>query len=421
MGIFLLIPPTTPIPAVREAWERNAGRVRAWDWWVGYEMWKDHPLTGVGLGAYKINFVPYKADFLATPQGAAYDFPIARAAQAHNEYVQVAAELGTLGLIVLLCGLAAIAYYGLRRIARQDDPERRLELLLLGAGLLALLVHAGVSFPWHLPASSLAFIAILGLAFSPRYGPLGDLAVRIKGGLLKGVVAGLVLLGLLVSVLAVRDLIADRYLLAGQNSLYLGNVPLARAQLERAVTLDFCPRISLYWLGMARLQAGDLLGAQEAFRECLSRYRPEPLYLNLASVDVELGDYAEAKALLTELLATRPARKTELGARYLLAIIDLKEEDHAEAERKLKEILAIDPRFERALILLGDIARGTYRYPEARDYYQRALQIIDREIARLEQRLKRELTPEEYGGIRTDLERLKREKQAVERSLAQLP
>jgi len=390
-------------------------------WWVGYEMWKDHPLTGVGLGAYKINFVPYKADFLATPQGAAYDFPIARAAQAHNEYVQVAAELGTIGLIVLLCGLAAIAYYGLRRIAKQDDPERRLELLLLGAGLLALLVHAAVSFPWHLPASSLAFVAILGLAFSPCYGPVGDLAVRIKGGLLKGVVAGLVLLGGLVSVLAVRDLIADRYLLAGQNSLYLGNVPLARAQLERAVALDFCPRISLYWLGMARLQAGDLPGAQETFRKCLPRYRPEPLYLNLASVDVELGDYAEARALLTELLATRPARKTELGARYLLAIIDLKEGDHAEAERKLKEILAIDPRFERALILLGDIARGTYRYPEARDYYQRALQVIDREIKRLEEDLQGELTPEEYGGIRTDLERLKREKQAVERSLAQLP
>lgn len=41
LGLILILPPTTPLAMVREAWERNAGRVRAWDWWVGYEMWQD--------------------------------------------------------------------------------------------------------------------------------------------------------------------------------------------------------------------------------------------------------------------------------------------------------------------------------------------------------------------------------------------
>ncbi|KUK26449.1 MAG: O-antigen ligase-related protein [Acetothermia bacterium 64_32] len=422
LGLFLVIPPTTPIPGMQRLWEENAGRVRAWDWWVGYEMWRDHPLTGVGLGGYKISFVPYKADFLATPRGAGYNFPIARAAQAHNEYVQLAAETGAVGFLVLLCGIGLVAYWGLRRLAAQGAPERRLELLLLGAGLVATFVHAAVSFPWHLPASSLAFITALGIAFSPRYAPAGSFSIRLKGKALKATVAGLAIGGVLVSVIAVRDLVADRYLFAGQNSLYLGNVPRAKAQLSRAVALDFCPRLSLYWLGLAKLQAGDLSGAQATFRAAFKRYKPEPLYLNLASVDVELGDFPEARALLSELLSTRPNRETELGARYLLAVLELKEKrDYVAAEARLKEILNINPRFERALILLGDIAKGTYRYEEARGYYERALGVIDREIARLEERLQRELSAEEYGAIRGDLTRLRREREAVERSLAELP
>ena len=422
LSLILLLPPITPIGAVREAWERNAGRVRVWDWWVGYEMFRDHPLTGIGLGGYKISFVPYKADFLATPQGAAYEFPIARAAQAHNEYVQVAAELGVVGLLVLAAGIGLVVYLFVRRLSSQEDHEKRLELLLLGAGLSTTFVHAGVSFPWHLPASSLAFITVLGLAFSPRYGPIGRFPLRLRGRTLTATVTALVTLGLVVSIIGVRDLIADRHLLAGQNALYLGNVPRAKALLQRAVSLDFCPRISLYWLGIAHLQSGDLPTAQATFRKCLSRYRPEPLYINLASVDVELGDYGEARGLLEELLATRPNRDTELGARYLLAVIDLKEgSDYVSAEQRLKEILKIDPRFERALILLGDIYRNTYRYEEAKEYYQRALQVIDREIAGLERELEGPVTPEEYGGIRADLARLQGERQKVTEVLSSLP
>ncbi|MGC9530034.1 MAG: tetratricopeptide repeat protein [Candidatus Bipolaricaulaceae bacterium] len=420
-AILLLIPPTTPLPAVERAWERNSGRIRAWDWWVGYHMWSDNPVFGVGLGAYKVNFVPYKAVFLATPRGADYDFPIARAAQAHNEYVQVAAELGTIGLLALAAGLAMVAYFGLRRIAGQTDPARRLELLLLGAGVIVCLVHAVVSFPWHLPAPALAFVVCLGLAFSPRYGPVGGRSVTLKRRWLAGAVVGSAALGATVSVVGVRDLVADRLLQAGQHALYLGNVPRARTHLERAVALDFCPRISLYWLGMAQLQAGDPAAAQSTLRACLPRYRTESLYINLASVDVQLGDYAEARRLLSELLATRPSRDTELGARYLLAVVDLGQGDTDAAQQRLRDLLQVEPRFERALILLGDLAKRAYRYSEAKDYYQRALEVMDQKIAQLEARLRRPLTAEEFGETRSELERLRRQREAVAQTLAQLP
>ncbi|MFH1609628.1 MAG: O-antigen ligase family protein [Candidatus Bipolaricaulota bacterium] len=420
-AIFLLLPITTPIAAVRQLWERQSGAIRAWDLWVGYEMWRDKPLFGIGLGGYKIQFVPYKPAFLASPRGADYAFPFPRADQAHNEYVQVAAEMGTVGVIVLLAGLGLLVWLGLRRLAAQVDPQKRLELLLLGGGLITFLVHAVPTFPWHLPASSLAFVTILGLAMSPRYGPVGDLSVRLRGRWLKVAVAGLCLFGLVVSVIAVRDMVADAHLLAGQVSLNYGDVALARRQLARAVELDFCPRVSLYWLGIAHGQAGDHRAAQAAFRACLSRYRPEYLYMQLASVDLALGDTLEARALLTELLATIPPRDMELEARYLLAIADLKEGEYVEAKRRLEEIIALDPNHEWAQFQLGEVARMRYLWPEARSHYERALAIVTAKEKAVRDLLGTPLPLARYGEVKAQEQRLRDLRSLIEGMLRQIP
>lgn len=420
-AIFLLLPITTPLAAVRHLWERQSGAIRAWNLWVGYEMWRDRPLFGIGLGGYKIHFVPYKPQFLASPRGAGYVFPFPRADQAHNEYVQVAAEMGTFGATVLLVGLGLLAYFGLRRLNAQEDPQKRLELLFLGGGLIAFLVHAVPTFPWRLPASSLAFVTILGLALSPRYGPVGDLSVRLRGRGLKVTVAGLCLFGLAVSVIAVRDMIADAHLLAGQISLHRGDVPLARRQLTRAVELDFSPRLSLYWLGVAHGQAGDLRAAQAAFRACLSRYRPEFLYMQLASVDLALGDIPEARGLLEELLATIPPRDMEIEARYLLAIADLKDGEHVAAQRRLEGLVALDPNHEWARFQLGEVARMMFLWPEARAHYEQALAIVTAKEKAVRDLLGTPLPLVRYGAVKAQEQRLRDLRSLIEGTLRQIP
>lgn len=420
-AVVLLLPPTTPLAPVRELWERQSGAIRAWDLWVGYEMWRDRPLFGVGLGGYKIQFVPYKPEFLSSPQGADYAFPFPRADQAHNEYVQVAAELGTCGVIVLLAGLALVGYWGLRRVSAQKDPAKRVELLLLGGGLIAVFVHAVPTFPFHLPASSLAFVTILGLAFSPRYGPVGDLAVTLRGYGVKLTAVVLALLSGVVSVVAVRDMVADAYLLAGQVSLGYGEVALAQEQLSRAVELDFCPRVSLYWLGMAHAQAGDLAQAQAALRACLNRYRPEVLYLQLASVDLAVGETEEARALLAELLATIPPREMELEARYLLAVADMSDGDLLSAQRRLEEILAQDPHHELAQFQLGEVARMRYRWDEARTHYERTLAIIAAKEKALQAAYGTQVSLAQLGELRSQAERLRDLRARVEAMLREIP
>ncbi|HUT86762.1 MAG TPA: O-antigen ligase family protein, partial [Candidatus Heimdallarchaeota archaeon] len=205
-------------------WAREYGNVRSWDWWVGWEMFKDSPLVGVGLGNYKLNFIPYKAKFLATPGGAGYDFYIPRAAQAHNEYVQVVAELGVLGILATLALLGVISITFWRRLRRNTDEGDRLDLILFGCGIVVFLLHALVSFPAHLPASSLVVVLVFGLASSRAYGDAAEVAVYLKGWPKKTVIGILVALCLVVSVVAARDYSADRLLNRGVMQLQMGQI-----------------------------------------------------------------------------------------------------------------------------------------------------------------------------------------------------
>lgn len=420
-AVVLLLPVTTPVPAVRHLWERQSGAIRAWNLWIGYEMWRDRPLFGVGLGGYKIHFVPYKPGFLSSPRGAGYAFPFPRADQAHNEYVQVAAEMGTFGVLVLLGGLGLVGYLGLRRVGTQPDPGKRLELLLLGGGLIAALVHAVPTFPFHLPASSLAFVTILALAMSPRYGPVGDLAVRLRGRALKLAVGFVSLFAVVVSVVAVRDMVADAYLLAGQVSLGFGDIALARRQLARAVELDFCPRVSLYWLGVVQAQAGDLRAARSTLQACLDRYRPEVLYLQLAQVELSLGEVGQARARLAELLATIPPREMELEARYALAVADVVEGDLVSADRRLTDILALDPAHEWAHFQRGEVARLRYLWGEARAHYERALAIIAAKEKTLQAAYGTPVSLARLRELRAQDQRLRELRTRIEGTLRQIP
>lgn len=420
-AVVLLLPVTTPLNAVRELWARKSGAIRAWDWWVGYEMWKDFPFCGVGLGGYKIYFVPYKPEFLSSPRGAGYAFAFPRADQAHNEYVQLVAELGTLGLLVVLVGLGLLAYLGLRRLSKQADPQKNLELLFLGGGLVTALVHAVPTFPFHLPASSLAFVVLLGLSLSPRYGPVGDLRVRLGGHAKVFVSLVVTVLSFAVGTLAVRDIVADGYLLSAQASYYLGQVNLAEKQIAAAVKLDFCPRVSLYWYGLIKANAGKFEEARDAFQKCLSRYCPESLYLNLATVLLQVGQPAEAKKVLNQLLATLPFPEMAQDARYYLAVADLQIGELVSAKTQLEEIVRENASYERAWLLLGEVARRRYLWDEAKDAFQRALKVIDAKLQRINSQLAQPLPLQNYGELRSQKETLERMRATAVKALQELP
>ena len=404
-------------------WAQNAGKVRSWDWWVGYEMFKDHPLLGVGLGNYKLNFIPYKAKFLATPQGKSYNFYIARAAQAHNEYVQVLAELGILGILGVIGLIGMIVYSLWTVLSRNRDEADRFDLLLLSGGVITFLVHGLVSFPAHLPASSLVLVTLLGIATSRAYGDAARTTVTLRRAPLLATAGFVFVFTVSVSVIALRDYAADFLFQAGVRQMQLGQVHLAEETFNRSIKLDFCPRQTYYYLAITKLQQGDYKDALADLQKCLTRFVTESVYLNIANVAVNLGDTKTAKKNVDFLLATHPAKETALQAHYLDGIIAIRDGDYPRASKILEGLVKSNPSFERAYIALGDLYRAQGLTISARKNYEAALKLIEKKLARNRTRLSSatRITAQEYSRLRSEIAMLQQEKQAVESSLSRLP
>jgi putative inorganic carbon (HCO3(-)) transporter len=93
--------------------------------------------------------------------------PEARAAHAHNLYVQLFAEMGILGLIALLWCLLAV----LRRPYEEGIKKQSPFLLpAVFAALVALLFHGMVEYIWYNPKLLFAFWAVAGLGMGLALG-----------------------------------------------------------------------------------------------------------------------------------------------------------------------------------------------------------------------------------------------------------
>jgi hypothetical protein len=141
----------------------------------GVGIVRDHPLLGTGLGSWLHAFRGYAVPPI---EGGIWD-------HAHNEYLELAAETGIAGTVLVLCFALAVglAMRRARRGARLTDarherrdralgdpPDWRAALgdhaLLawgLAGGVTAVLVHSLVEFGLHLPGNFLLLMVLVGL------------------------------------------------------------------------------------------------------------------------------------------------------------------------------------------------------------------------------------------------------------------
>jgi len=404
-------------------WERNSGDVRSWDWWIGLEMFKAHPLTGVGLGNYKLGFIPYKAAFLQSPQGADYQIYMPRAAQAHNEYVQILAEMGVLGLLALASLLVILPLSMWIRIRRAEDEASRFDLLLLGCGIVTFLVHALVSFPIHLPASVLVVVLLTGLIGSRVYGDAATRTARLRGWWLRGTVVGVAVAGLAVSIVAARDLAADFKMSDGIEQLQLGDYYGAETLLTESLALDFAPRQTYYHLAVAQIRLGKYEEALANLEKCRTRFVDEAALLTYANLAANLRRTDEALEVVELLLASQPNRDVETQARYIEATAIVQRGETMRASSLLQRLIDDEPTFTAAYVALGSLYEAQGLVFNAREILSEARGILTEQISEVQNELdsRSTFTASEYGQLRSEAENLAQQLQAVDAALSRLP
>ena len=120
-----------------------------------YHIFRDHPLTGTGVGTIISVYPAYETD---------YDAYIVD--HVHNDHFELLAETGSVGAICWLAFIALLLTYGLKNLwAQRDAAVRALQLGAL-VGCVGLLIHSFADFNLHIPANALLFYLLAGVASS---------------------------------------------------------------------------------------------------------------------------------------------------------------------------------------------------------------------------------------------------------------
>jgi len=223
---------------------------------IALDEWKAHPLTGSGAGTY--------VEYWLRDRPAA-----SQAVNAHNLYFETLAELGPVGLVLLLVALLAplAAAWRIRGAAAVG---------ITAAAYSAFLVHVFFDWDWQLPGVALApFLLGAGLLVASR---------REQERPLRGVlVYGASTLLALVAVVSLVTLVANRAATAAAHQTAAGNYDAAIASAKRAHRFEPWSADPWRLLGEAQLAQGNPTAAQASFQTALAKDRSNwRLWLDLA-------------------------------------------------------------------------------------------------------------------------------------------
>lgn len=123
-----------------------------------WRMFRARPWFGWGVGCYEIVFPVFQGNYLRDANGRS----TARVEFAHNDWLQILAELGGIGGALLL-GSACVSLWRSWRTASAAGRTA-----LAGSGLL--LLYAWIDFPFHNPAVLILWTALVTTAGMLRRG-----------------------------------------------------------------------------------------------------------------------------------------------------------------------------------------------------------------------------------------------------------
>jgi hypothetical protein len=274
---------------------RGGGSGRYQFWETAVNAFESAPVGGVGASGY----TPYWFEHR--------DIPIP-AQRAHSVLFETLAELGIVGLALLVAFFGAAVVAGVRRArAPAGIAEAAPALALLAVGLAA----AAVDWTWDLPAVFVPTVAAAALLTGPATlagpdpGPPPRGAVRTRRRFAAGV--GLLLVAW-VSICACGLLMLSANALhSSRDAAADGDIDSALSSANDAVDLQPWAADPRTQLALVYEQAGDYDKAVEAINEAISR-SPDDYRLRLlaARMKYEAGDRTGAYAALLDAQRLNP-------------------------------------------------------------------------------------------------------------------
>ncbi|HER24497.1 MAG TPA: tetratricopeptide repeat protein [Candidatus Atribacteria bacterium] len=360
-------------------------------WRVTGQMIKDKPLLGGGIGSFKINYLDYQAGFLK--EHPEYNQYWTNAKEAHNEYLQIGAEIGLFGLGIILLLILKLYSLFINFLKKETDSKRKLIFWGLLIGMTSFLIHNLFTFPLHVPALGSAFFVILGL--SAAYIRNYDLSEerdqeKDKNDLMNGekkrvnrsrlpllyTILVLLIVLVLINDIVVRPYLAEVYAYQGEKYFEDDNNIESALKYTSAHKLDPFNGRTLFNLGVNYYILMIYGEAEKIFKESKKYYNDKNIYGNLGLCYMKMGDYPRAEEEFKYAIYLDP-RFTQ--AYSDLGLLYFEKENYDESIDQWKKILEIEPNFAEnysVLANLGVIYEKKKMPDKALEYLLQALQLV---------------------------------------------
>ena len=308
---------------------------------IAIEMLMAHPITGVGADNFGIEFNRYRGAYsMANPSDR--NLSIAESEipeRAHNEYLQIAAELGIPGILIFGSPLVGIAWM----FVKAFKNRRKLSLSTFSAlaGILLFLAASAVtSYSFRLVQNGLVFFFLVALAakslFSRTKERPDNKFSRFTANV--GFTAAIAVCCLLAAFSGVRAA-AVWYVFGAEGAPSAGE---AAPLFQTALALDD-QNASIYSSkGAFLFREGTYDQAVTQFRKAVDLGRATTTdYSYLASSQILAGDKPGAASTLSEAVAIYPY-STFIRTRYAVLLKEIGNESRSAAEFDIA--MKINPR-----------------------------------------------------------------------------
>lgn len=135
-------------------------------WMAAVEMIKERPFLGWGVGNFGVHYPEAQGKILSRIENRDYIPQANRSTRAHNDYLQIWAETGLFGIVLFFWIIVSFyreIFSFLKRKGVKNLSSSSLFLVFFAGASTSFLIHATVSFPFHIVQNGMVFWLILAL------------------------------------------------------------------------------------------------------------------------------------------------------------------------------------------------------------------------------------------------------------------
>ena len=350
-------------------------------WNTTLNMIKDKPIFGSGIGTFKINYLDYQAEFLNENPGYVKYWVHAR--EPHNEYLQIWAELGIIGLGIFLSIFFLFYNLAINYLKKRYSIKNKIITFGLLLGITCFLIHGLFSFPLHIPALSSAFTIVFSLSIiyikDFKFSIFKDKQniKELKYSKLQIFLSAIILIIAIMAIdyLVVKPYISEIHFYKGRKNLLEGNRSHALYNFEYAEKLDPYNGKLLLYLGATYFKLDNYERVEGLLNKSRRYHNDENINRILGLYYMEMGQYQKAEKEFKYAIYLRPKF---IEALHNLGYLYFIQEEYNSSIEQWEKILEIDLNFTENYVIFGNLGvvyRKKQIYDKALEYFLHALQL----------------------------------------------